>query len=154
MTRRYPIIGMTILAITCAGQALAADAAIGVSGFDFSPADVTINAGDKVTWTGLLPNHNVAESDSPASVVYNGTGFRSGAVGAVASFQQTFSSPGIFYFVCEPHAASFGMKGSVTVNAAAVPTSTAPGHAILIVVLIAASSFVLLRSARGGRRQA
>ena len=123
-----------------------------MSGFTFSPADVTINAGDTVTWTGLTPIHNVAESDSPASDVYNG-GFRSGAVGAVASFQQTFNSPGIFYFVCEPHA-GIGMKGSVTVNAPPAPTSTAPGHAILVVVLIAASSFVLLRSARGGRRQA
>ena len=61
--------------------AFAADAAIGVAGFTFTPADVTIDAGDTVTWSGLSAGHNVAQSTSPAADIWDGTGFRSGDPG-------------------------------------------------------------------------
>jgi len=98
-------------------KAFGADAAISASNFVFSPADVTINVGDKVTWSGLQNGtHNVAQSSSAGSNVYDGSGFRSGAAGAVPSFEHTFATAGVFFYVCEPHAAGFGMKGSVTVQ--------------------------------------
>lgn len=118
--------------------AFAADASINVSGFSFGPADVTINVGDKVTWSGLGATHNVAQSDSALSNSYNLTGFRSGDVGDVTTFERTFNTPGIFYYICEPHALSSDMKGSVTVNAVGLPASDFAGLVLLLAVLMGA----------------
>ena len=86
------------------------------SNFMFTDADITINVGDTVSWTGLQDgSHNVAQSTDASADVYDGTGFRSGNPGEFPSFEQTFNTPGTFFYVCEPHAAAFGMKGSITV---------------------------------------
>ena len=97
-------------------SAFGADAAISTTaGNLFSPANVTINEGDKVIWSNLAPTHNVAQSANALSNVWDGSGFRSGAVGAFDTFQHTFPTAGTFFFVCEPHAPLSGMKGTVTV---------------------------------------
>lgn len=93
----------------------AADETITALGdFTFLNADVTIDARDTVTWIDLQLLHNVSESNSSGSNTYNGTGFRSGDVGDVDTYQFTCNTPGVFYYICEPHA-SIGMKGIVTV---------------------------------------
>ncbi|MFP6598208.1 MAG: plastocyanin/azurin family copper-binding protein [Candidatus Hydrogenedentota bacterium] len=145
MNRLSTIIGTIVLAFAYAGNVFAADVTITASGLTFSPANVTINAGDQVTWNGLDSIHNVAESDSLGSLVYNGTGFRSGEIGDFSTYQHTFSTPGVFYFICEPHAAS-GMRGSVTVNAVGMPPLSVAGYVILTSALVLFSLFVLKRS--------
>ncbi|MFP6583619.1 MAG: immunoglobulin-like domain-containing protein [Candidatus Hydrogenedentota bacterium] len=100
---------------TLAMNAYAANINIQSFSASFSPSDVVINVGDSVTWTNLQPAHNVVETNGPADESWNGVGFRSGPVGAVSTYMFTFTSPGLYYFVCEPHA-FIGMKGTVTVQ--------------------------------------
>ena len=88
----------------------------------FTPASLTISAGDSVQWNALT-GHNVAQSANAASNVYNSTGFRSGAVSAVPSFLFTFNTPGVYFYVCEAHA-TFNMKGVIFVVAPPSPTAS------------------------------
>lgn len=114
-----------------------------VSGFSFSPSTITIAEGDTVRWINLNPVHNVAQTDCPAtsSSSYNG-GFYSGAPGAVSSFEVTFNSLGEFCYICEPHAPSFDMYGTVVV-AAPVPALSTYGVGALVVLLSVAGVLVL-----------
>ncbi|MBV9772746.1 MAG: cupredoxin domain-containing protein [Gemmatimonadetes bacterium] len=81
------------------------------SGTSWSPASVTIKAGDKVRWTsdGALP-HNV-ESETGA------WGLAS-LPAATSTFEQTFNTPGTYRFRCNFHSSNFttGMVGVVTVQ--------------------------------------
>ena len=101
-------------------SAFGADAAVTVVSLTFSPADVTINVGDKVTWTGLQfgVGHTVSQTPDASANVYV-SGFRSGNQNAVPTFEWTFNTAGTFFYICEPHA-TIGMKGSVTVQAVEV----------------------------------
>ena len=87
----------------------------------FSPAELTISAGDTVTWTNNGGLHNVRADDG---------GFRcadgcdgdggDGAPSEVAwSFSLTFDDPGTNPYYCEVHGApgGVGMSGVVTVEA-------------------------------------
>ncbi|MFA7332085.1 MAG: plastocyanin/azurin family copper-binding protein [Candidatus Delongbacteria bacterium] len=89
------------------------------------PADVTVTVGESVhwSWTSL---HNVAQVNGPANNSWNGSGFYSGAATNGGVFSHTFTTPGLFYYVCELHA-GMGMRGTVTVlNPCADPTPPAP----------------------------
>jgi len=84
--------------------------------FTFSPAELTINAGDSVQWQ-LANIHNVVEVTEQT---WNGNGstakaggFSTGLGGGTAKFD----NPGTYFYVCSPHAFQ-GMKGKITVNPA------------------------------------
>ena len=67
-TRRVPIrviLGIGVLAATFggAGIALAADHAVAISGFSFSPASITVAVGDTVTWTNSDAQAHTATAD-------------------------------------------------------------------------------------------
>ena len=80
----------------------------GPHGLSFSPANLTIEVGDTVTWTNRGGVHNV--------VADNGE-FRNGnASGASWSFSFTFQQAGTFPYHCEPHRAQ-GMTGTIVVQA-------------------------------------
>lgn len=88
----------------------------------FTPANITIAPGDSVKWINLSPgNHNVAETDCPASTssMYNG-GFYSGFPNQVAEFTVQFNTPGQVCYICEPHVPA-GMFGTITIGSP-VPT--------------------------------
>ena len=120
MTRRTTVAG-ALAALAALAGAPAASAQSGVvqavDGTDadnynnrWSPAAVTIKAGEIVTWrfTGTTVFHNVASSGSNWS-------FRNGNPAIApppASFR--FSTPGTYRFVCEIHATT--MIGDVTVT--------------------------------------
>jgi plastocyanin len=115
-----------------------------VDGIAFVPPDVTINAGDSVHWTEIAPFHNVAEVDDAAAMSWNG-GFRSGGMGAVSEFTQTFNTPGMYFYICEPHVFA-GMRGSIMVNAAPpAPTLTAWGTVAMVGLVLASGGVVLYR---------
>ncbi|MCH9035454.1 MAG: hypothetical protein IID42_13285, partial [Planctomycetes bacterium] len=112
-----------VVAFTCAwlGVAVPATAdtvevlATGILTFD--PPDVVITVGDSVHWTGLTGGfHTVAEADDALAMVWNG-GFHSAA--GASEFTFTFTAPGVFHYICEPHVA-VGMRGTVTVNEVSV----------------------------------
>jgi plastocyanin len=84
-------------------------------GITFSPATITITQNDVITFT-LASAHDAVEVSLDT---WNANGNS-----PIIGFQVPFGggtvlgsslSPGIHYFVCEPHAA-FGMKGTITVQ--------------------------------------
>ena len=85
-------------------------------GFAFSPDDVTINFGDVVDFQ-LESTHNAVEV-SEATWLANGNTALPGFSVPFGGGQVTDLTPGVHYYVCQPHA-SGGMKGKITV----IPTS-------------------------------
>lgn len=96
-------------ATTAAGPGTTAGGAGGgqvvMKGFAFAPADVTIKAGESVTWT----NQDSAAHDVTAD---NGE-FKSGNVASGATFSFTFAKAGSYPYHCAIHPT---MKGTVTVK--------------------------------------
>lgn len=90
-----------------------------VQNFEFSPATLTVEAGDTVRWTNAGGAHNVHSLAGPQS-------FTSGAVaGGNWEFSFTFTDTGTNTYQCDAH--SGVMQGSVTVTQ---NTSTEEPHAI------------------------
>ena len=111
--RRGPL--PAVLAALLAGLGLAvlpaeaADQSVSVSSDVFSPASVTVNVGDTVTWTNTGGRHNVHFEDGfvdpdPAST-------------STWTAQRTFDTVGTFDYYCDVHRDE-GMAGTVTVLAA------------------------------------
>jgi plastocyanin len=81
-------------------------AEVTMEGTAFNPAEITVAAGDTVTWT----NNDSAGHD------VTGDDFSSGEGGGIAqgqTFEHTFEEAGTFDYVCTVHP---GMEGSVTVE--------------------------------------
>ncbi len=117
--------GATIAAaLIGAGTAIAADQAVAISGFSYSPATVTVSVGDTVTWTNSDAQAHTATADDASWD--SGTIGGSGGTGEV-----TFSAAGTYPYHCSIHS---GMNGTITVEAAAgggggattPPTDTVP----------------------------
>jgi plastocyanin len=89
------------------GTALAADHAVAISGFSFSPGDITVTVGDTVTWTNADSTAHTATADDGS--------FDTGTLGGGASDTVTFATAGTFAYHCSIHAA---MTGTVVVQAA------------------------------------
>jgi plastocyanin len=103
------------------GPALAAGVSIGDN--FYSPATVTINAGDSVTWTngGAAP-HSVTSNDGLFDSSPNCPNQIDACIGPGGSYSHTFSSAGSFDYYCKVH--GFTMSGTVVVEA----VSTSPGE--------------------------
>ncbi|HET9457530.1 MAG TPA: cupredoxin family copper-binding protein [Candidatus Limnocylindrales bacterium] len=99
----------TVLAVFGgASVALAADQAVAISGFSFSPGSVTIAVGDTVTWTNSDVQAHTATADDGS--------WDTGTLANGASGTITFSTAGTFAYECSIHPE---MTGTVTVQAAA-----------------------------------
>jgi LPXTG-motif cell wall-anchored protein len=85
----------------------AADTSVTIQDFNFSPAQITVQEGDTVTWT----------NDGPAahSATASGGAFDTGIFSAGQSRSHTFDEAGTFAYICTPHP---NMKGTVVVEAA------------------------------------
>lgn len=110
MTRRNLIAGVPLAAGTLLAvgvRAQTAEAEIHIDNFAFVPAELTIAAGTKVTWTNRddIP-HNVVDRDNPRAR-------RSPVLDTNDSYSFTFESPGTFRYFCglHPH-----MQGTVVVR--------------------------------------
>lgn len=140
--RRYLGLGVVWAGwVIAAAPAGAATIEVVADGLSFVPADVSINVGDSVNWTGLS-FHNVAQVDDETDMTYNG-GFRSGDPGDVIEFTHTFNATGTFYYICEPHV-HVGMRGTVTVTESA-PAVTAAGVAGLMGLLVFCGGWIIQR---------
>jgi len=120
--------GLAALAIAMgvtAAPVLAADAAVTIEGFAFSPQSVTVNVGDSVTWT----------NNDGATHTATGSGFDTGNIAGGASQSVTFQSAGTFAYSCSIHptmtgtvvvrSAGSGSGGGGSGGATAPPTDTA-----------------------------
>lgn len=87
----------------------------------FDPAELTVAAGTKVTWTNVGGTyHTVTGGDGtadPASPI-NGQLPSDGA-----TYSVTFDKPGTYKYFCSPHVAS-GMKGTIVVTGTAAGGGT------------------------------
>jgi plastocyanin len=86
-------------------------AEVSMQNIQFQPADVTVKAGETVTWTN--------DEGVPHDVEGSGPGgeFSSGPEGGMQqddTFSHTFDEPGKYEYVCRVHAP--GMAGTVTVR--------------------------------------
>jgi plastocyanin len=96
-------------------------ASVSMQDFSFSPASVTVNIGDSVTWS----NTGAEDHDAAAS------SFSTGTVTPGSSATQTFSTAGTFSYVCSFHPQ---MKGTVQVVGGTDPgggSTTDPGGTAL-----------------------
>lgn len=104
-----PIVGLIILSgisLFCvAAKERGAGKTVTIQNMKFSPGDVTISAGESVTW--------VNKDDRDHSVVAGDGSFSSGTLSSGASFTQTFKKRGTYRYACGFHPR---MKGSVVVG--------------------------------------
>jgi plastocyanin len=108
--QRILALGAAILVAStfAARQVSAADIEVKIDNFTFNPQQITVNAGDTVTWV----NHD----DIPHTVTSKTQVFRSKAMDTDDRFSFTFAKPGTYAYFCalHPH-----MTGSIVVEAGA-----------------------------------
>jgi plastocyanin len=109
-------IGLALALVSA--TSLAADQTVrATSSNTFTPANVTVNVGDTVTWTNDGGLHNVKFEDGkleePSSPSFTWT----------SNPKRTFDTPGSFRYFCEQHgsAGGVGMSGTVVVQGAGEP---------------------------------
>jgi plastocyanin len=101
--------GGAVVAALVAGTALAANQAVAIGGFAFSPATITVSVGDTITWTNNDPQTHTATADDAS--------WNSGNIaGGGGTKAVTFTTAGTFPYHCAIHSS---MTGTVTVTAAA-----------------------------------
>ncbi len=84
----------------------AASGSVTITDFQFSPAQITVDQGDTVTWTNNGP--------TPHSATAPDGSFDTGIFPAGQSRSHTFSEAGTFSYICTPHP---NMQGTVVVRA-------------------------------------
>jgi plastocyanin len=104
-----------VAALAVAFPAAAADSTVGIANFQFTPATVTVDQGETVTWNWVGPgiSHTVV-SDPGQADSFNSD--PNGTFGPPPSgtYSHRFLTPGTFTYFCSLH--TF-MKGKVVVNA-------------------------------------
>ena len=135
------------------GTALAADQAVDIAGFAFSPGTVTVAVGDTVTWANADAQGHTATADDGS--------WDTGTIAGNGSKAVTFTTSGTFAYHCSIHpamTATLVVKGAAS-NATTPPTdvaATVPASAgddlRSIVVLVLAALLGLAFSRRFERR--
>lgn len=134
-TPSFVVDDLDALAPSCAAHLSAADlekelapptapvgAQVSVGHLWFSPATVTINAGEQVVWNNTSDMyHNVVDDPSKAlntmdvSLGAGAAPFASHLMQPGTTFSHVFDKPGVYHYVCVLHESS-GMKGTVIVR--------------------------------------
>jgi plastocyanin len=99
------IAGLAALFVAATSPAQAATIEAKIDNFTFNPQQITVKAGDTVTWI----NHD----DIPHTVTSKTMAFRSKAMDTDDKFSFTFATPGTFPYFCalHPH-----MTGTIVVE--------------------------------------
>lgn len=116
---RRPLVAIALAGLMAsigAGVALAADHAVSISGFSYSPGTVTVAVGDTVTWTNSDAQAHTATADDNS--------WETGTIANNNSATVTFAAAGTFAYHCTIHPE---MTGTVVVQAAAPAPTPAPG---------------------------
>ena len=105
MFRRAAIGGLLLLALSRPG--FAADAAVTIDNFSFTPAEITVDAGTKVTWTNHddIP-HTVTDAVNPKTI-------KSPPLDSDEKYSRVFDKPGRYEYFCSLHP---HMRGTVIVK--------------------------------------
>jgi plastocyanin len=94
-----------VAAIAAVNPARAENIEVKIDNFVFNPQQVTVHAGDTVTWV----NHD----DIPHTVTSKTLAFRSKALDSDDKFSFTFTAPGAFPYFCSLHP---HMTGTIVVE--------------------------------------
>lgn len=98
---------------TAAAGPVNAGATVEMREFEYTPADITIEANQAVSWKNVgAAKHTVTAEKGQAIDFKSPT-----LVNGDAAFVQTFSAPGTYQYFCSIHGAD-KMKGTITVTAA------------------------------------
>ena len=91
-----------------------------VSNFQFSPRELTVHAGDTVTWVNQGGFHNVTAEDGSFRCAEGCDGTAGDPSAASWTFTRTFTAIGRQAYYCEVHGGpgGTGMSGVITVEAA------------------------------------
>ena len=89
----------------------AADPAVTIADFHFTPPSTTVHVGDTITWTNDGPSSHTATARDGS--------FDTGTLSKGQTASHTFTKPGTFAYVCSIHPF---MHGTITVLAAATST--------------------------------
>ena len=102
-------LGVIILLVAVAESPVrASDIEVKIDNFTFNPKQVTVKAGDTITWV----NHD----DIPHTVTLQTQAFRSKALDTDDKFSFTFATPGTYPYFCALHPQ---MTGTIVVEASA-----------------------------------
>ena len=104
--RRCALAGLAAAMMAAASPAAAANVAVTIDNFAFSPQTLTVRAGSTVTWI----NHD----DIPHTLVEKDAKFRSKALDTNDTASITFMTPGTYPYFCSLHP---HMTGSIVVEA-------------------------------------
>ena len=99
------IAGLVALFVAATSPAQAATIEAKIDNFTFNPQQITVKAGDTVTWI----NHD----DIPHTVTSKTMAFRSKAMDTDDKFSFTFATPGKFDYFCSLHP---HMTGTIVVE--------------------------------------
>ena len=104
---------VALVATIEAGMVQAADRAVTIRGFAFSPQTVTINVGDTVTWTNR---------DGEAHTATSGSAWSTGDIAGGKAKTITFRTAGTYDYICAIHPT---MTGRLVVRAGSAPATDA-----------------------------
>jgi MYXO-CTERM domain-containing protein len=139
---------LLVAVLAAAPTVFAADHAVKIIGFGFTPNTVTVAVGDSVTWTNGDGVTHTATADDAS--------FDTGQIGAgTTSTTITFSTAGTFAYHCSIHSS---MHGTIVVSAASTPPPTdtldpatpAPDHAPWALLALAGLGGLLIGRRRFG----
>lgn len=108
---------------------------VDIVGFAFSPASLSISAGDTVTWTNQDGANHTSTSD-------DGTTWDSGTLTTSQSYSFTFNGGGTFPYHCEFHPS---MTAVIEVSGGVAPVPGLNAWGILILIAMLAAGGLLLR---------
>ena len=105
--RRFIRATLFLFALLAGSPALAEDAAVSIDNFTFSPAEITVAAGTKITWTNNddIP-HTVVDADDPKA-------WKSPPLDTGEAWARVFDKPGTYHYFCSLHS---HMQGTVVVR--------------------------------------
>jgi plastocyanin len=108
-------------AVPAAPSAAPSQASVGMAGRAFGPATVTIAAGGTLTWRN--------DDDDDHTVTSTAGAFNSGNLAPGTTYQQTFTDPGSFAYLCAIHPEMTGTVVVTVAGAAGSAPTPAPAAA-------------------------
>jgi plastocyanin len=106
----------SVLTLAAPATTRAVEHVVQIADSAFSPATLTISAGDTVTWRNA--------DDRPHTVTSNDGAFDSGNLDEGQGFSFTFTEPGTYTYLCEYHSE---MQATIVVEAASTEVPDAGG---------------------------
>jgi plastocyanin len=107
------VVALAFASVGIAGTALAADQAVDIVGFAFSPQTITVSVGDTVTWSNDDAQGHTATADDGS--------FDTGTISHGSSKSVTFTTAGTVAYHCKIHPSM-----TATVAVAAADEATVP----------------------------